>query len=366
GYNNTNVNVLQATLTLKQRLPFLEGLSVSGRASFGREYSNNKHYNVPILMNRQDEEGNTLEIYPFGGWQGKTALYQGLDEYNSTTLNASLDYHKTFGGHEFSGLLLFEQFDAKSNNFYAFRTNFPAEGLDEFFYGGEAQKDGGGGSFNDGGRSALARINYSFQQKYLLEVSFRRDGSVAFPQSKKYGFFPAISAGWRLGDEAFIRDNGGLAFIDDLKLRGSFGVVGNDRNVYNGRVPTFQYLQVYNPSGTWVSGSDGLSSISPGILPNPEVTWETATITDIGLEGSLWESKFLFEIDVFHKRTSDILLNRIRSIPATLGAQLPAENYAVVDNKGIEMSFTHQNQVGSLNFFVKLNGSFSKSNVVTL
>lgn len=366
GYNNTNVNVLQATLSLKQKLPFVEGLSVSGRASFGREYSNNKHYNVPILMNRQDEEGNTLEIYPFGGWQGKTALYQGLDEYNSTTLNASLDYNRTFGGHEVSGLLLFEQFDAKSNNFYAFRTNFPAEGLDEFFYGGEAQKDAGGGSFNDGRRSALARINYSFQQKYLLEVSFRRDGSVAFPQSKKYGFFPAISAGWRLGDEAFIRDNGGLAFIDDLKLRGSFGVVGNDRNVYNGRVPTFQYLQVYNPSGTLVSGSDGLSSIAPGILPNPDVTWETATITDIGLEGSLWESKFLFEIDVFHKRTSDILLNRIRSIPATLGAQLPAENYAVVDNKGIEMSFTHQNQVGALNFFVKLNGSFSKSNVVTL
>src|SRR5690606_5374201 len=299
GYNNTNVNVLQATLSLKQKLSFVEGLSVSGRASFGREYSNNKHYNVPILMNRQDEEGNTLEIYPFGGWQGKTALYQGLDEYNSTTLNASLDYHKTFGGHEFSGLLLFEQFDAKSNNFYAFRTNFPAEGLDEFFYGGEAQKDGGGGSFNDGGRSALARINYSFQQKYLLEVSFRRDGSVAFPQSKKYGFFPAVSAGWRLGDEAFIRDNGGLAFIDDLKLRGSFGEVGNDRNVYHGSMHTFQYLQVYNPSGTLVSGSDGLSSIAPGILPNPDVTWETATITDIGLEGSLWESKFLFEIDVF-------------------------------------------------------------------
>jgi TonB-linked SusC/RagA family outer membrane protein len=366
GYNNSTINVLQATLSLTQKLAFVEGLSISGRASFGKEYSNNKHYNVPILMNRQDEEGNTLEIYPFGGWQGKTALYQGLDEYNATTLNASINYEKTFGSHEISGLLLYEQFDAKSNNFYAFRTNFPAEGLDEFFFGGEAQKDAGGGSFNDGRRSALARINYSFQHKYLLEASFRRDGSVAFPRSKKYGFFPAVSAGWRIGDESFIRDNDNLAFIDDLKLRASYGVVGNDRNVYNGRVPTFQYLQVYNPSGTIVSGSEGLSSITPGILPNPNITWETATITDIGLEGSFWENTLQFEADVFYKRTSDILLGRIRSIPATLGAQLPAENYAVVDNKGIELSLTHQNQIGSLNYFVKLNGSFSRSKVITL
>ncbi|QEC51381.1 TonB-linked SusC/RagA family outer membrane protein [Anseongella ginsenosidimutans] len=368
GYNNTKVNILQATLSLKQKLPFVEGLSVSGRASFGKEYSNNKHYNVPILMNRQDAEGNTLEIYPYGGWNGKTSLRQGFDEYNTTTLNASLNYQRSFGDHDVSGLLLFEQFDAKSNNFFGFRTNFPAEGLDEFFYGGEAQKDANGGSFNDGRRSTVARVNYTYKQRYMFEASFRRDGSVAFPENKKYGFFPAVSAGWRLGEESFIRDNDGLAFIDNLKLRASYGEVGNDRNVYDasGRVPTFQYLQAFNPSGTIVSGSEGLSSIAPGILPNPNVTWETATIADVGLEGSLWKSKLEFIVDVFYKRTSDILLERIRSIPATLGAQLPAENYAEVDNKGIEMSFTHRNQVGALNFYVTLNGSFSKSKVITL
>src|SRR5690606_27756156 len=103
--------------------------------------------------------------------------------------------------------------------------------------------------FNDGRRSTVARVNYTYKQRYLLEVSFRRDGSVAFPESKKYGFFPAISAGWRIAEESFIRDNPGLAFIDDLKLRASYGEVGNDRNVYlnaatgGARVPTFQYLQ---------------------------------------------------------------------------------------------------------------------------
>lgn len=366
GYNNTKVNILQATLSLKQKLPFAEGLSISGKASFGKEQTNYKHYNVPVLMNRQDADGNTLEIYPYGGWNGKTALNQGFDEYNTVTLNAALNYQRTFGDHDISGLLLFEQFDAKAGNFYAFRTNFPAKDLDELFYGGEAQKDANGGSFNDGRRSAVARVNYTYKQRYLFEASFRRDGSVAFPDSKKYGFFPAVSAGWRIGEESFIRNNAGMSFLDDLKLRLSYGKVGNDRNVYSGRIPTFQYLQVYNPSGTFVSGSDGLTSITPGILPNPNVTWETATITDLGLEGSLWNSRLQFVIDLFYKRTSDILLERIRSIPATVGAQLPAENYAMVDNKGIELSLTHRNQVGALNFYITLNGSFSKSKVITL
>ncbi|MEX2592376.1 MAG: TonB-dependent receptor [Anditalea sp.] len=366
GYNRLKTNILQATLSLKQNIPFVEGLSLFGRASFGKEYSNNKHYNVPIFMNRQDSEGNTLEIYPYGGWNGKTALNQRFDEYNTTTLNASLNYEKTFGSHELNGLLLFEQFDAQANNFYAFRTNFPAEGLDEFFYGGESQKDANGGSFNDGRRSAVVRFNYGYKQRYLFEASFRRDGSVAFPETKKYGLFPAVSAGWRIGEEAFIKNNTSLHFIDDLKLRASYGVVGNDRNVYNGRIPTFQFLQVFNPSGTIVSGSEGLSSITPGILPNPDVTWETAAISDVGLEGLLWNGKLQFEVDVFYKRTSNILLERIRSIPATLGAQLPAENYAKVDNKGIEFSLTHKNHINELNYFFKINGSFSKSKVITL
>lgn len=369
GYNRMRNNILQATLTVKHELPFIKGLSVLGRASFGREYSNNKHYNVPIFMNRQDADGNTLEIYPYGGWNGKTSLTQSFSEYNTTTLNASLNYSRTFGAHEFGGLLLFEQLDAKGNNFYGFRTNFPAQGLDEFFYGGESQKDANGGSFTDGRRGAIARVNYSFQQRYLFEASFRRDGSVAFPASKKYGFFPAVSAGWRIIEEPFLKNSTALSFLDNLKLRASYGVVGNDRNVYTGyllRNPTFQYSQVYNPSGTIVSGTEGLSTIAPGILPNPDVTWETASVSDVGLEGSLWKGKLQFEVDLFYKRTSNILRTRIRSIPGTLGAQLPAENYAKVDNKGIEFMLSHQNSFQALKYFVKLNGSFSQSKVITL
>lgn len=366
GYQKNVTDVLQATLTLKHELPFIKGLSVSGRASFGKEGFTSKFYQVPILMNRQDADGNTLEIYPFGGWNGKTALTESYSDYNTTTLNASLNYKASFGEHDVKAIALFEQFDAKSKNFYGFRTNFPANGLDELLYGGQVQKDANGSSFNDGRRSFVARVDYAFKNRYLLEGSFRSDGSVAFPASKKYGFFPAVSAGWKISQEDFFRNNSNLDFFDNLKLRASYGLVGNDRNVYSGRVPTFQYQQVYNLSSTIISGSNAYASVRPGILPNPAVTWESASILDIGLDGSFWNRLLQFEIDYFYKRTSNILLSRIRSIPGTIGATLPAENYAKVDNRGIEVSLSHQNNIGALNYFVKANASFAKSKVILL
>ena len=366
GYRRNKTNVLQATLALTQDIPMVKGLSLSGRASFGREDNNNKLYDVPIFMNRQDEEGNTLEIYPNGGWNGKIGLNQAFSEYVTTTLNASVNYNRSFKDHDIDALFLFEQFEAKANYFNAFRTNFPAEGLDEFLWGGESEKDANGGSYTDARRGLVARINYTYKERYLFGASFRRDGSVAFPDTRKYGKFPAISAGWRIGEETFIKNNSKLDFIDDLKLRASYGAVGNDRNVYNGRTPTFQYRQAYSNAGVVVIGNEGLSTITPGVLPNPIVTWETAHIADVGLETSMWNGKLRFEGDVFYKRTSDILLQRIRSIPATLGATLPAENYAIVDNKGIELSFSHNNTIGELYYYVRANGSFSKNDVINL
>lgn len=366
GYQRGRTDIFQATLSAKHELPFIPGLSIQGRGSFGQETFTDKFYQVPILMNRQDEEGNTLEIYPFGGWNGKTALTESYSDYTTTLVNLSLNYTRQFDNHEVSGILLAEQFDAKSKNFNGFRTNFPANGLDELLYGGQVQKDANGSSFTDGRRSFVGRIQYAYLDRYLLEVSFRTDGSVAFPTNNKYGNFPAVSAGWKLSEESFFRNSSSLQFFDNLKLRASYGLVGNDRNVYAGRVPTFQYQQVYNLSSTIISGSNAFASITPGVLPNPNVTWETAAITNIGLDGAMWNRRFSFEVDYFHKRTSNILLSRIRSVPGTIGAALPAENYAKVDNSGFEAAISHQNNINDFSYFVRANVGFSQSKVVLL
>ncbi len=372
GYSQGVENYFYTTLSFDQKIPFVKGLSIAGRATFGKEIATTKVYNVPIIMNRQDENGETIELYPVGGHNGKASLKRSFDEYNSTTLYLGVNYERLFGDHEIKGLFFTEIFEADASDFFAFRTNFPAIGLDELLYGGELQKDANGGSYDDARCSYVGRANYNFKQKYLLEASFRVDGSAAFPKSKKYGFFPAFSAGWRVSEEAFWKDNSSLDFFNYLKFRASYGVVGNDRNVYNRdaygnyRVPTFQYQQVYNPTGSFISGPNTLSTIAPGVLPNPNVTWESAAILNVGLDGSLWNNKLSFVIEGFYKRTSDILMSRIRSIPETLGASLPAENYAVVDNKGFEIELTHNNRIGDFSFFISANASFAKNKVITL
>ncbi|HZK97150.1 MAG TPA: TonB-dependent receptor [Prolixibacteraceae bacterium] len=363
GYTKNNTNLWRTTLSFKQELPFIKGLSLSGKGSFGKQYSNNKNYMEPVVSYHGSYSGSAAY---WGGYNSKIGLRNSFSEYNTTQYSINLNFNRTFGEHEVTGLMLFEKFDATGSSFNAFRTNFPASGLDQLFFGGQLEKDATGSEFNDGRLSYVGRGNYTYKKRYLFEASFRIDGSVAFPTTKKYGFFPAFSAGWRISEESFVKNNPGLDFIDEFKMRASYGEVGSDRNVYSGTTPTFQYLQGYNMSGSLISGNNVLSSISPGILPNPNITWESAAITNIGFDGSFWKNKFQFEMDLFYKRTSNILLSRIRSIPATLGASLPAENYAVVDNRGIEVSLTHNNNIGAFKFFVKVNGGFSKNKVITL
>ncbi len=369
GYDEETTDVSQVNLQFEQKIPFIKGLNAIGKIGLGSEKVRDKNYLVPIYMYRQDDDGNLIEIYNAEGYNGKIALTESTNEYKTTTINASLNYNRTLVNHSVSGLFLYEQFAANGNNFSAFRTNFPVNGLDELLFGGDdGEQDANGSSFDDARRSYVFRGNYSFRSRYLLEASLRIDGSAAFPASKKYGYFPAFSAGWLLSEESFLTNSNTLSFISYLKLRASYGVVGSDRNVYDdtGRIPSFQYQQAYQVGATLISGNEPQSTITPGNLANPDITWERAAITNLGLDGSLWNGKLQFETDLFYKRTSDILEQRIRSVPGTLGASLPAENYAEVDNRGFEVALSHNNSISGFNYFVKVNGSYAKSKVVTL
>lgn len=367
GYNKGNNNVLQANLSMKYDVPFLKGLSALAKVGVGRNNTKQKIYFTPVVMYAQDANGVVTNTIPFGGVNGKIGLQELFNEYNTTLVNVSLNYDKNFLKHHITALALYEQFSATADNFYGFRTNFPASGLEELSWGGDAEKDASGGSFEDARKSYVGRLNYAYANKYLIELVARRDGSTAFPKTKKYGFFPAGSVAWRLSEEDFFKNSNALKFINNAKLRASYGLLGNDRNVYNSNnSPTFQYIQSYNLGATVISGGQALSSLVPGVLPNPDVSWETAAVTDIGLELGLWNNKLTIEADYFYKHTYDILLSRIRSVPGTLGSTLPKENYAVVDNKGIELTVGHQNRVGKVSYFVKGNIGFAKNKVITL
>ncbi|MDR1937153.1 MAG: SusC/RagA family TonB-linked outer membrane protein, partial [Tannerellaceae bacterium] len=197
--------------------------------------------------------------------------------------------------------------------------------------------------------------------KYLAQFLLRRDGSENFPKNKRWGIFPGVSVGWRISEESFFKDN--LSFIDNLKLKASYGEQGNDR------ISAFQYLMLYQYGRSQVfyenNNKTSYNGIYPSVFPNPEVTWEVAKTTNIGLEGTFRGGKLGLEAEVFRTRRSNILITRNASVPAYTGlTSLPAENIGIVDNKGFELQLSSAGKYDDLIYNITGNFTFARNTVV--
>ena len=288
----------------------------------------------------------------------KTKLDEKFDQGDGYTYNVSLNYNRTFGKHDVGFLFLYEQESSKGNEFSAFRTNFVSNSVPQLSAGGDADKTNAGKA-NEWARNGLVgRINYAFDSRYMFEASFRYDGSITFPKGHRYGFFPSVSGAWRISNEAFIKDN--FSFIDNLKLRASYGTLGNDQ------VKLWQYMSEFVYSDVATIGGKNTNSIAvyKDLFPNPNITWEKSSTFDVGLEGMLWQGLLSFELDFFSKRTKDILAPQIRTIPETFGATLPDVNYGILDNKGIEIAVSHSHKIGDFTYKVGGNFSFVRNKVI--
>ena len=216
-----------------------------------------------------------------------------------------------------------------------------------------------GSAYESGRQNVFGRISYGFQEKYLADFNFRYDGSSNFPKSKRWGFFPGGSLAWRVSQENFIKDN--FDYITNLKLRASYGEIGNDQ------INAFQWLSTYTlgdngyPFGMSPVTTLGLIA---GVTPNANITWEVAKATNIGLDGTLWQGLFGFTIDAFKQKRSNILATRNLAIPFFTGLTLPDENIGVVENKGIELELTHYRTLGNFLYKVEGNVAYAKSKVI--
>lgn len=361
GYDNKEYNIFQGTLFFEQKLAALtEGLSLRGNFSYFKQHMFNKKFALPYTMYDEDEAGNIISEKMVGS---KTSLFEVFEELNNATVNLSLNYDHDFNKHHVSGLLLYEQFSAKGKTFNARKEDFSTDIKDEFFASGPTnQTIDGNGILNDARRSVVGRFNYAYDSKYLLEGTFRYDGSYRFPKNSRYGFFPAFSAGWRISEEGFFKQASALDFINSLKLRVSKGLIGNDR------VDAYQYQESYalvSGAGPIVDGQ-ALPYVAYGVFPNKAITWEKQDNTNIGLDVELFKSAFGLEIDYFFRKTRDILWTRDRSVPETFGRVLPDENYAKVNSKGIELTLTHQKSFTDFSYNLRLVGSYAVNEVTQI
>lgn len=283
----------------------------------------------------------------------KTVANNTLTEVRNTlkeyTLINLLTYQKNWGSHNFKGLLGYSQIGNIQTNLTAYRERFYNNDIQSIGQGtNDGTKSNSGFDAEYGLRSYFARVNYDYDGKYLFEVNGRYDGSSKFTGEKQYSFFPSFSAGWRLSKEAFWE--GLQTTVNDLKLRGSWGITGNQS------VDLYSYYASLNASGYTLNGA-AVQGYRQTNLANTNLGWESTSQLDIGLDASLLRNRLNLTVDYYRKLTSDILLNL--DIPATVGLTAPPQNAGSVENKGWEFSLNYRGAKNSSGLSYNLGGNFS-------
>ncbi|WP_229310907.1 SusC/RagA family TonB-linked outer membrane protein [Larkinella soli] len=275
-----------------------------------------------------------------------TEVRNSLREY---TINSLLNYEKSFGFHNLKALAGYSQIGNTQNFLSAYRERFYNNDIGSIGQGAnDGTRSNSGNDAQYGLRSYFGRVNYDYQEKYLFEANGRYDGSSKFTGNKQYSFFPSFSAGWRISKENFWQ---GLSqTVNDLKLRGSWGVTGNQS------VDLYSYYSALTANG-YTFGGLPVQGYRPTTLANTNLGWESTTQLDLGLDASLLNRSLTLTVDYYRKRTDDILLNL--DIPATIGLIAPPQNAGSVENKGWEFSASYRARPAPSGFRYGLRGNLS-------
>ncbi len=265
-----------------------------------------------------------------------------LTIFNIVTYGKQIDQHSilVLAGQSYKG--------DKSLSFRSEARGFPSNELTELDLGTDRIRVAGTSSISTL-LSYFGRLQYSYKNKYLFESNFRYDGSSRFHPDNRWGLFPSFSLGWRVGQESFMEN---LTWLNELKIRSSWGQIGNQQ------IGLFQYVNSVDLENDYAFGG----KIAPGAAvtqsKDPNISWETTSITNVGLDWNLFQGKLTGVAEFFHKRTDGIL--RSINLPAQVGDLAgPTTNLAVVDNTGFEIALNHRNRISD-NFSYEVGGHLTR------
>jgi TonB-linked SusC/RagA family outer membrane protein len=346
GLGTLNNTLLSTSVRINHKLDYLtEGLSIRGTANYDDSYS--KYIvigsTIPTYTVRRDPTNlNNLEF--FGGTIPSVSFngnaFSGT--YNTLYLDAGIDYVKKIGGSNITALLL-----GKVNRYTIPNDNFNTP---------------------SGVMGLVSRVTYNYKERYQAEVNLGYNGTENFAPGNRFGFFPAYSAGWVPSSETFFPKTKLITF---LKIRGSYGELGNDQilgNRYLFLPNTFNQSQGNYFLGT-SNGVDRLTRYdvtTEGALGNPAVTWERSKKANIGLEARLFSDKLNLTVDLF-RENRDNILTRLGTIPGTFGVaenRIPPVNVGITENKGYEVSLGWRDNVGNFSYGINGSISYAKNKVI--
>lgn len=365
GYDRNRRDFFQTNGQVEIRNPWIEGLKFTLQGAADKFMGRSKRFQTPWSLYTWDKrtfeaDGTTPKLTKTVRSTFTDPMLRLADEEElRINLTGLVNYDRTIADDHTIALLAGVQKETREgDNFFAYRRNFISPAVDQLNVGGTTQQDIGGNGFENARLSYFGRAAYNYQEKYLAEFVWRYDGSYIFPEDKRFGFFPGVLVGWNVSKESFFE---GIKFFNNLKLRGSYGQLGNDRL----NIADYGYLSTYSLSGVQVINGQVVRALTEARVPNLDFTWEIANNANVGLEGSVLNNKISFEFDVFNNQRKQILIQRQGSTPQTTGISglLPPVNAGHVENKGWEFRVGYNGRASDFTYSVSVNGGYSKNSV---
>lgn len=279
--------------------------------------------------------------------------------YDYLTGQILVNYNKSFGDHNLGVLAGMESYDVKYRYVTANRKGGGNNNLDESLntLDASSQKNSNGGTEMTR-LSYFGRLQYNYAGKYLFEANVRRDASSRFPKDSRWGTFPAFSAGWRISEEAFMKN---VDWLSNLKLRLGWGKTGNEELKSNDlypAVPTYAY-------GSYMFGNSLYSTAYESRLVNDQLKWATVTNYELGIDAGFLNNKLTMELSVYKKKTNDMLL--YLPLQGVIGLSAPAQNVGSVENRGFELVLGHNNRIGKdWSYNLSLNMGYNKNEIIDM
>lgn len=356
SWSNSRTRIL--TMSSGIDISPVDGLKVSGDLSYHVRTGQSKSYDAsrPSLK----LFGTGEEIVGTSKEASESKMTVLRSDHTHLIANLVANYGKTFGEvHEFGALAGTSFEDIRYDEVSGWRKLFPNNNLQDIHAGSDAPSNMNvdGGMSQTKLFSVFGRLNYAYASKYLAEINVRSDASSRFHKDHRTALFPSFSLGWRLSEEDFMKD---FSWIYNLKLRASYGTLGNINNVGN-----YDYLSTYGKGSSYIFDQTVAGSYVESKPANESLSWEKVAITDIGLDLGLWDNRLTMTLDYYNKLTTDILLTP--NIPVEIGLQSkPSQNLGEVLNKGFEAALTWSDHVGDFHYSLGGNLSINKNEILNL
>ncbi|MEX2639532.1 MAG: TonB-dependent receptor [Balneolales bacterium] len=362
---------------------------IVGTVGIDYQLSNVLSLEADVTLNRTTSEESIFRedksdmIHPLSGeivaassWFSTNTLNEGRYNRRELSQRVFMNYNQSFGNQRVTGMAGYEEIHTTATQISAARSGFFNNEL-RALGAGDSGNEQTCSQFNDAGsftngcfnnewrvRSFFGRANYAYDDRYSVQANVRYDGSSRFAEGNRWGFFPSFSAGWRISSEEFMQD---LGMLSNLRVRASWGQLGNERQGSNERTGLNSYLNSYNLGLAYQFGNNVVPAAAVTSAGNVDIAWETTSMTNFGLDLGFMEDRLEVIAEYFLNYTSDILL--VLPVPATVGMSAPYQNAADVSNNGWELAVNYHgmpSRTGGFQYSVGVNFSDAVNKIENL